>query len=54
MLQELLNILDFDGSNTELRLCIETLMDTNLTQDQEELIYDLAAFAYQLGKEENE
>ena len=54
MLEELLKILDYNGKNTEIRLCIESLMDTNPTQEQEELIYELAGLSYELGKYEGE
>ncbi len=52
MLEELLKILDFKGNNPDLRLCIESLIERDLGEEIEELIYDVASYAYELGQRE--
>ncbi len=52
MLQELLNILNYEGNNYEIQECIEDLIHQDLTSEQEELIYTLAALAYEQGRNE--
>ena len=54
MLQELLQILNYEGNNIEIQESIEDLMETVLTEEQEELIYTLAAASYELGRQESE
>lgn len=52
MLQELIKILNYEGNNYEIQECIEDLMNTELSTEQEELIYTLAALAYEQGLNE--
>lgn len=52
MLEELLKILDFKDKNPDLRLCIESLMEKELGDEVEELIYELASYAYEIGTKE--
>lgn len=54
MLQELLDILNYEGNNYDIQECIEDLMETELSIEQEELIYSLSALAYDQGKREGE
>ena len=54
ILEELIKILDFEGTNNNIRVTIENIIDTNPTQEQAELIYELSAYAYELGRKEND
>lgn len=52
MLQELLDILNYEGNNYEIQDAIEDLMAEGLTAEQEDMIYTLAALAYEQGRDE--
>jgi len=52
MLDELIKIMNYDGSNPDIQEYIEELQDTELTEQQEELIFEIAALSYEIGKEE--
>ena len=52
MLQELLQILNYENNNIEISDAIEQLMEMDLTPEQEELIYTLASASYELGRDE--
>jgi hypothetical protein len=52
LLEELEHILNFDNSAPEIAELINDLKKTELDRYQEELIYDLVARAYELGKRE--
>jgi hypothetical protein len=53
LLEELERILNFDNSAPEIAELINDLKKTELDRYQEELIYDLVARAYELGKSES-
>jgi hypothetical protein len=53
LLEELEHILNFDNSAPEIAELINDLKKTELDRYQEELIYDLVARAYELGKRES-
>ena len=52
MLDELITILNYEGTNSDIQSCIEDLIDSDLTSSQEELIFSLAALAYEQGRDE--
>ena len=52
MLDELIKIMNFDGNNPEIQAYIEALQDTDLTEQQEEFVYEIASYAFEIGKYE--
>ena len=52
ILEELKFILNYNNSAPYAEELIDKLMATDLDENQENLIYDLVGFAYELGKKE--
>ncbi len=52
MLDELIKIMNYDNNNPEIQSYIEMLQDTEITPQQEEIVYEIATFAFEIGKYE--
>jgi len=48
VLEELQKILDYEGKNPQIRELIMELQDEDLTEDQQELIYELCTSVYEM------
>ncbi len=52
MLEELIQIMDFNQENPNIRELIEYLIDQKLSEEVNEVIYELSASCYELGRAE--
>ena len=52
LIDELIKILDYDERHPQIRRYLHSLQNTDITEEQKDLIYNIVAMAYDMGRDE--